>query len=109
LPVKRKQGDGYLGDYDIYDMKAMENVFLGLERGVSSKYFRSCLKLLCFLILAVPQLGRLETSEGVHLLEKIEMSDLLFKPDPRLLAEMDHIRELERLTLARWCEDGSSG
>jgi hypothetical protein len=54
------------------------------------------------------QLGRLETSEGVHLLEKIEMSDLLFKPDPRLLAEMNHIRELERLTLARWCGDGSS-
>ena len=49
-------------------------------------------------------LGRLETSKGVYLLQRIEMSDLLYKPDPRLLAEINRLRELERETLSRWGE-----
>ena len=49
-------------------------------------------------------LGRLETSKGVYLLQRIEMSDLLYKPDPRLLAEINRLRVLERETLSRWGE-----
>jgi len=48
------------------------------------------------------QLGRLETSEGVYLLQEIDMSDLLFKPDQRLLAEMERLWKLEKETAARW-------
>jgi hypothetical protein len=48
------------------------------------------------------QLGRLETSEGVYLLQEIDMSDLLFKPDQRLLAEMERLWQLEKETTSRW-------
>ena len=50
-------------------------------------------------------LGRLETSKGVYLLQRIEMTDLLYKPDPRLLAEINRLRELE----GRLCLDGVKG
>ena len=46
--------------------------------------------------------GRQKTSEDVHLLQKIDMSDLLFQPDPRLKTEMDRLQELEKQTLGAW-------
>jgi len=49
-------------------------------------------------------LGRLEASDGVNLLQKIDMADLLFKPDPRLLNEMDRLRTLEKEIMTRWAE-----
>ena len=49
-------------------------------------------------------LGRLETSEGVYLLQRIEMSDLLYRPGPPLLTEIKRLRELEKETLSRWGE-----
>jgi len=37
----------------------------------------------------------------------VEMSDLLYQPDPRLLAEIERLRELEKETLARWGESST--
>ncbi|KAL6405632.1 hypothetical protein AUP68_10483 [Ilyonectria robusta] len=51
------------------------------------------------------QLSRLRSSEGLHLLQKIDMKDLQFGPDPRLLTEMQRLQELEKETIATWLED----
>jgi hypothetical protein len=48
------------------------------------------------------QLSRLRSSEGLHLLQSITMEDLQFRPDDRLLLEMDRLKELERETMAAW-------
>jgi len=48
------------------------------------------------------QLSRLRSRQGVHLLQKIDMKDLQFRPDDRLLAEMDRLQKLELSTLAAW-------
>lgn len=48
------------------------------------------------------QLSRLRTCEGLHLLQEIEMNDLHFEPDPRILAEMQRLQELQRMTLDEW-------
>jgi hypothetical protein len=48
------------------------------------------------------QLSRLRTSEGLHLLQEIEMKDLQFEPDPRILAEMQRLQDLEKVTLGVW-------
>jgi hypothetical protein len=37
----------------------------------------------------------------------VEMSDLLYQPDPRLLAEIERLWELEKETLARWGESST--
>lgn len=34
------------------------------------------------------QLSRLRTREGLYLLQQIEINDLQFEPDPRIIAEM---------------------
>jgi hypothetical protein len=41
-------------------------------------------------------LGRLETSEGVYLLQKIEMSDLLYQPDPVFWRKLNGSGNLKR-------------
>jgi hypothetical protein len=48
------------------------------------------------------QLSRLRSRQGVHLLQKIDMKDLQFRPDDRLLAEMERLKKLELSTLAAW-------
>jgi hypothetical protein len=48
------------------------------------------------------QLSRLQTSEGLNLLRKLEMKDIQFSPDPRLVAEMERLRELQKKTIAAW-------
>ena len=49
--------------------------------------------------------GRLRTAADIHLLQKIDMSDLRFRPDPRLQTEMDRLQELEKQTLTAWGRD----
>ena len=41
------------------------------------------------------QLSRLRSLDGLHLLERIDMNDLQFRPDDRLLAEMGRLGVLE--------------
>ena len=48
------------------------------------------------------QLSRLRSQCGVHLLRKISIEDLQFRPDDRLLAEMERLQNLERSTIAAW-------
>lgn len=48
------------------------------------------------------QLSRLRTRKGLHLLQEIEMKDLQFGPDPRILAEMRRLEKLEKATLDAW-------
>lgn len=50
------------------------------------------------------QLSRLRSSKGLHLLQEIDMEDLRFGPDPRLLTEMQRLQELEKTTIATWQE-----
>jgi hypothetical protein len=45
------------------------------------------------------QLSRLRTRDGLHLLQEIKMKDVPFEPDPRILAEMQRLQELQRMTL----------
>jgi hypothetical protein len=47
------------------------------------------------------QLSRLRTL-GLHLLQSITMEDLQFRPDERLLIEIERLRGLERETIASW-------
>jgi hypothetical protein len=51
------------------------------------------------------QLSRLRCSKGLHLLQEVDMEDLRFGPDPRLLTEMQRLQELEKATIATWQED----
>jgi hypothetical protein len=48
------------------------------------------------------QLSRLRSSKGLHLLQKLDMQDLRFGPDPQLLTEMRRLQELEKETIAVW-------
>ena len=48
------------------------------------------------------QLSRLRSLEGLHLLQSITMEDLQFRPDERLLVEMERLKGLERETIAAW-------
>lgn len=50
------------------------------------------------------QLSRLRSSKGLHLLQKLDMQDLRFDPDPRLLTEMKRFQDLEKETIAAWRE-----
>jgi hypothetical protein len=50
------------------------------------------------------QLSRLRSPEGLHLLQSITMEDLQFRPDERLLVEMERLKGLERETIAAWRE-----
>lgn len=48
------------------------------------------------------QLSRLHSLTGLHLLEKLEMRDLSYRPDPQLLNEMLRLENLQKETLNRW-------
>jgi hypothetical protein len=48
------------------------------------------------------QLSRLRPLDGLHLLQRIEMRDLQFRPDHRMLAEMERLQELQRETISAW-------
>ena len=48
------------------------------------------------------QLSRLRSLDRLHLLQRIEMEDLRFRPDKRLLLEMARLKALERETIAAW-------
>jgi hypothetical protein len=48
------------------------------------------------------QLSRLQSFQGVHLLQEICLDDLRFRPDDRLLAEIERLMKLERDTMAAW-------
>ncbi|KAH8586722.1 hypothetical protein B0O99DRAFT_643776 [Bisporella sp. PMI_857] len=48
------------------------------------------------------QLSRLRSLDGLHLLQRIDMEDLRFRPDDRLLIEMQRLKALERETIAAW-------
>jgi hypothetical protein len=50
------------------------------------------------------QLSRLRSSKGLHLLHKLDMQDLRFTPDPRLITEMQRLQKLEEETIAAWRE-----
>lgn len=45
------------------------------------------------------QLSRLRSSKGLHLLQKLDMHDLRFGPEPRLLTEMERLQEHEKRRL----------
>jgi hypothetical protein len=53
------------------------------------------------------QLSRLRSLKGLHLLQKIEMKDLRFGPEPRLLSEMQRLQELEKETIDAWHGDST--
>ena len=46
------------------------------------------------------QLSQLQSLDGLYLLQKITIEDLRFRPDDRLLAEMDRLAILEQATIA---------
>lgn len=48
------------------------------------------------------QLSRLRSSKGLHLLQRLDMKDLQFGPDPRLLSEIQRLQELDKQTIAAW-------
>jgi hypothetical protein len=50
------------------------------------------------------QLSRLRASDGLNLLQRIDMEDLRFQPDPDLLVEMTRLFALEQETMAWWAK-----
>jgi hypothetical protein len=50
------------------------------------------------------QLSRLQSSDGLHLLQKIDIEDLRLCPDDELLVEMERLKALERQTISAWVE-----
>ena len=52
------------------------------------------------------QLSRLRSLSGLHLLQKIDMNDLEFRPHDDLVAEMGRLHQLEQETLASWARQG---
>lgn len=48
------------------------------------------------------QLSRLRSLRGLYLLQKLEIEDLIFRPDPQLLDEMRRLQDLERDTINSW-------
>jgi len=49
------------------------------------------------------QLSRFTSLQRLYLLERIQASDIDFKPHPDLLAEMSRLQALESQTMTRWC------
>ena len=52
------------------------------------------------------QLSQLRSLSGLHLLQKIDMNDLEFRPHDDLVAEMGRLHQLEQETLASWARQG---
>jgi hypothetical protein len=54
------------------------------------------------------QLSRLQSSKGLYLLQKLDMADIQFGPDPRLLAELERLRALENETITAWLDNNNN-
>ena len=54
------------------------------------------------------QLLRFQSLSGLHILQKIDMNDLEFRPHGDLVAEMGRLHQLEQETLASWARQGHS-
>ena len=52
------------------------------------------------------QLSRLRSLSGLHLLQRIDMSDLEFRPHEGLVVEMERLHELEQETIVLWARQG---
>jgi hypothetical protein len=52
------------------------------------------------------QLSRLTSFAGLHLLQRLDMSDISGGPHKLLLAEMSRLEDLEKQTLASWEAEG---
>ncbi len=50
------------------------------------------------------QLSRLQSLDGLHILQSIDMEDLRFRPDDRLLIEIERHKANERKTIAAWVD-----
>lgn len=48
------------------------------------------------------QLSRLRSLHGLHLLQRLDMEDLAFRPDARLIVEMARLCTLQQETMASW-------
>jgi hypothetical protein len=48
------------------------------------------------------QLSRIQSLNGLHLLQKIDMKDLRFRPHEGLLDEMERLQKLEEETIHSW-------
>jgi len=48
------------------------------------------------------QLSRLQSWQGINLLQEIDLDDLRFRPDDRLLVEMERLTKLEQDTMTAW-------
>jgi hypothetical protein len=48
------------------------------------------------------QLSRLQSLDGLYLLQRIEMTDLRYAPDPQLLTEMSRLQSLQEETMHLW-------
>jgi len=86
-----------LTDYKIQGSTLIKAI-LDLKDNSSLKG-QNCHKKFCSLYV---QLSRLRSLNGLHLLQKIDMKDLQFRPDDALLAEMERLRTLEQETIAAW-------
>ena len=51
------------------------------------------------------QLSRLQSLDGLYLLQRIDMDDLRFRPDDRLLSEMKRLHTLEQETMIAWTRE----
>jgi len=51
------------------------------------------------------QLSRLTSLNGLHLLQRVEMSDISHGPHERLICEMSRLQTLEKQTLANWAAE----
>ncbi|KAN0069634.1 hypothetical protein V8E54_011940 [Elaphomyces granulatus] len=50
----------------------------------------------------IPQLSRIRSLDGLHLLQPIQMSDLNLQPHEDMLSEMSRLQTLEGQTLESW-------
>ena len=99
--IQRKQVPIYfafsLTDYKVQGSN-LKNAILDLKDDLTRKGM-DCYKKFCSTYV---QLSQLETLDGLHLLQKIDMSNLQFSPDNRLLAEMERLEGLQKETIAAW-------
>jgi len=51
------------------------------------------------------QLSRLQSLDGLYLLQKIDMKDVRFRPHEGLRAEMERLHKLEKETIATWTRE----
>jgi hypothetical protein len=52
------------------------------------------------------ELSRIRNKDKLHILEKIDMSDLAFHPPDNLTAEMERLDQLQKETISSWAEKG---